>query len=853
MSCASSRPLAGWRWALPAARGMLLAFALLLGLLGTPPVAAQPPEMRVQGNDDWRAWREGLLELRYRDAQAALRLVRARYEAARDRGDQRAEWLHLGWLVRETAAIDFATSAPLLTLAEQAINDARRAGDRMAAFELILMVEQTRVGQQSELPREALLSQAMSLAAELGDDQREGLVWQLRGLAAAQAGQEGEALYLYQRALPLLTGQFDRAELLFNMALALFENPTAPATRQALGYLHELNAMLPPERYPSFVEALIRESLLLARSGQSAEALSTAQRAASVARQVGLATPMAQAQVALGYAYLSAREPGQAVATFRATSLEALNIAGRLSALAGWALALAQQAEPSAHAVLARGVALAQAQANPNAVAIAQFYEASSRVRQTLGDPAGALDDLARAGMLRSNMANAAREKLVQARVDASARTAEAEAESSRRRRLSLGVAVLALAVLASGGLFAYQLRQRRWVDRMAADLQQANHQLEALNAARSRHLAAACHDLRQPAHVLGLLTEDPPGSPVLSPDDLEGRVQAVQRCSRTLTDMLDALMDMTQLERGVYVPREETVDLAELLIEVDLQYGRTARGKGLSWQVQAVPAWVRSDRHLLRRVLFNLASNAVRYSAQGSVKIVAGVTERDVVVEVSDSGPGLPLDWLTRPGAGPDFGISRSGAGGLGMGLSIVRQASQLLGLDISVPVSSSRGSVVRLSLPRTLPAGGLAAGGEPRFDGQRVAVVEADPVGREALLDVLGQAGLQPRAFATWAALVQAWPAWAEGAPELIILDPSQGMAGDVEQRLPQLALPPGACPPALLLLTADERPEVAELASRLGATLARKPIGPRCLRQVLAGAMTQAAARRLPVEAA
>ena len=93
----------------------------------------------------------------------------------------------------------------------------------MAAFELILMVESTRVRQQSEPLREALLSQAVSLAAELGDEQREGLVWQLRGMAAAQAGQEGEALYLYQRAVPLLTGRFDRAELLFNMATAAFQ------------------------------------------------------------------------------------------------------------------------------------------------------------------------------------------------------------------------------------------------------------------------------------------------------------------------------------------------------------------------------------------------------------------------------------------------------------------------------------------------------------------------------------------------------------------------------------------------------------------------------------------------------
>ncbi|HEV6964145.1 HAMP domain-containing sensor histidine kinase [Roseateles sp.] len=697
----------------------LLWLVLLWTSLGPLCAVAQPtpatPELR--SNDDWRAWREALLELRYRDAQGALGQLRAQYEGARARGDRHAEWMHLAWLARETAAVDYATSAPLLTLAEQAIETARQGGDTMAAFELLWMVEATRVGQQYELPRESLLSQAAAMAGKLGDPLREGLVWQLRGLAAAQAGQDGEALFQYQRAMPLLSGRFDRAELLFAMAQALFENPTVPAARQALGYLRELDEALPPERYPSFVEALVRQSELLSRLDRNSDAVAAAQRAASVARRFGLATPLAQAQVALGHAYLGAGSPALALATFKSASMDALNVAGRLSCLVGWGLAQAQLGDPGAMGLLERGHALAQAQSNTNSLAIAQFYEASSRVRQTLGDATGALDDLARAGAIRSAMANTAREKLLQARVDGAARAAEAQVEAAHRRWLVIGVLGLAAAVLLAGGFYAHQFRQRRQIARLVTQLQSANAQLEQFNAARSRHLAAACHDLRQPAHVLGLLTESQPAEPQ-RPEDVEAHVQAVQRCSRTLTDMLDALMDMTQLERGTYVPHAEIVDLGELLVEVDLQYRQAAQAKGLGWQVSAVSALVSSDRHLLRRILFNLASNAVRYSTHGGVQIHAAVTEQRVLVEIADTGPGIPVDKLTGDATDPEFGVSLGGAVGLGMGLSIVRQACRVLGHEISVPLSSPRGSVVRLGMERLDAdhAGGMLHAAEAR-----------------------------------------------------------------------------------------------------------------------------------------
>lgn len=809
-------------------QALLLCLAVGLLLMQGAPVQAQAKrtETEIRSNADWRQWRESMLELRHRDARSALQLLRSRYEDALARGDRHAGWLYLAWLTRETAAADFATSAPLLTLADQAIAEALHADDKMAAFELMLMVESTRVAQQNELPREASLSQALALADTLGDPQREGLILQLRGVAAAQSGQQGEALYQYQRALPLFDGRFDRAEILYNMAQALYDSPAVSASKQALGYLHEIDQMLPAERYPSLVNALVAQSLLLARVDRPQDALTAAERATVVARQVAMATPVALAQVAYGHALLSAGEVQAAIDRFRAVSMEALNLEGKLSAIAGGALALARLEEAQeAQALLARGYALVQAQSNVNTVAIAQFYESSSRTHQMLGNSTGALDDLARAGVIRSSMANAAREKLLQAQLDAESRAAEAQSRTVQRQQLTLGVLLLATAVLGAGGLALHQFRQRRVIAVLSGQMEAANEQLQRFNAARSRHLAAACHDLRQPAHVLGLATEAVAPGVTLSADELQARVSAVRRCSRTLTDMLDALMDMTQLERGAYMTRIEVVDLGELLAEVDFQYGLTAREKGLAWHVSPTTGRVLSDRQLLRRIIFNLASNAVRYSSQGGVEIIAATLDNRVLIDVVDSGPGIPVDRLLGEGAGLDFGASDSGSLGLGMGLSIVRMACQMLGHELTVPLSSPQGSVVRIGM--VLAPADDTAREQPAqpLRGRRALVVEPDPAVGQTLREALVAQGM---AVVLWGDLAEAIQASGrDGGGDFLIIDTATDDMASVARQVRAWRSVTQSTQAGLVLLTDEFGPDIVSLALACDAELVYKPV--------------------------
>lgn len=696
--------------AYPRLTAMLLArvlaawVALLWLLTPSPSLAAQvSAEASIQTPAEWVAWRETFNALRYTDPQGALGQMRSLYENARLRADRHSEWLNLALLARDAAVLDHGASEPLLMLAEQALVAAQRAGDKAAIFELLVAIESTRVGQRQQAVREGNLAQAAALAAELGDSARAGLVEQLRGMAAAQVGQTGEALVHYRNAQALFTSPFDRASLLMVMAQAQGESPAEDAAQQALARLAQLDTTLPPHQYPVFVQALVLRSALVSRASPT-EAVSLAQRAASIARQSGLATPQAQAQIALGQAYLATGNPAQAVASFSATALDALNPAERLSGLAGWALALARQGDAAAPAVLARGQRFAEAELAPESAAVMRFLEASSEVRKELGDAAGAITDLAKATAMRSAVANAAREGLVQARMDAAQGAVQAQAEADWRMALNVAVTLLAAAVVVLGALTARQFHRRRALYATSSRLQADNARLEQANATRSQQLANACHDLRQPAHVLGLLTESTlpePGQPASEADE---HIHAVRRCSRTLTDMLDTLIGLSQLEQGNTAPTLEAVDLGELLIELDLHYRRAALDKGLTWQVGTSSAVVLSDRRLLRRMLFNLASNAVRCSAHGGVHLLAVTLGERVYVEVADTGPGLPAEGLLAATEEGEPGAGDGGTLGLGVGLTMVRRACRLLGHEFSVPLSSPRGSVVRIGMA-TLP----------------------------------------------------------------------------------------------------------------------------------------------------
>lgn len=163
---------------------------------------------------------------------------------------------------------------------------------------------------------------------------------------------------------------------------------------------------------------------------------------------------------------------------------------------------------------------------------------------------------------------------------------------------------------------------------------------------------------------------------------------------------MLDELMDLGRLDGGHYAPQLSPVSMHELLQEVKLHFEGLAARKGLRLEVLPAPGLAEvdivSDRHLLRRIVFNLVSNAVKYTDTGfvRVKLSADATGRAVQLAVQDSGPGIPPDKLDDVFRDYVRLNPMQAAEGLGIGLSIVRRASELLGhsLQLVSPPAKAR-----------------------------------------------------------------------------------------------------------------------------------------------------------------
>jgi signal transduction histidine kinase len=264
----------------------------------------------------------------------------------------------------------------------------------------------------------------------------------------------------------------------------------------------------------------------------------------------------------------------------------------------------------------------------------------------------------------------------------------------------------------------AAQLRTSRALEALAAQQQaterarllaeEAWRETEAANRAKTAFLAAAGHDLRQPMHALvqyfshvRRLNDNPALSHALAMAGMAlGSMQA----------LLDAVLEMSKLLMGGLQPQLEVVNLVTLLRQTQAQLEPLAQSRGLTLTLElpndAAPAL--TDPVLLQRVLMNLGTNAVRYSAEGAVRLRLKEVQQVWQLSVADTGQGMrredqervfePFVQLHNP--------ERESTKGLGLGLAIVRQLCLLLDIDLRLRSSWQRGTVFRLQLGRTQQA---------------------------------------------------------------------------------------------------------------------------------------------------
>ncbi|RTL34172.1 MAG: HAMP domain-containing histidine kinase [Burkholderiales bacterium] len=277
---------------------------------------------------------------------------------------------------------------------------------------------------------------------------------------------------------------------------------------------------------------------------------------------------------------------------------------------------------------------------------------------------------------------------------------AEAEVQAERQRGWIVGFAAVAVGALLAAAALVVAVRRGRRLAKVSAELEARNGELEQRSASRIRLLAAACHDLRQPAHALGMLAE-------LGSDATEDPtrylhcLQSVRRSAASLGDMLDELMDLGRLDGGHYTPHLSDISLGELLQEAMLHFGPLAKRKGLTLEAPPVDILIVSDRHLLRRMLFNVVSNAIKYTDTGSVRVDVERVDGEVRLRVQDTGPGIPQDKLDDVFRDYVRLNPLKAAEGLGIGLSIVRRSAELLAHPLTLTSSPDEGTTITLTLP--------------------------------------------------------------------------------------------------------------------------------------------------------
>ncbi len=404
----------------------------------------------------------------------------------------------------------------------------------------------------------------------------------------------------------------------------------------------------------------------------------------------------------------------------------------------------------------------------------------------------------------------------------------------------------------------ANELLEQR-VDERTAELQRLNAELaraktvaEEANLSKTRFLAAASHDILQPLNAARLyassLTEAASHAGGADRADL---ARNVDLSLEAVEEILGALLDISRLDAGATRPEIADVPLADLMRTLEVEFSPLAKSKGLELRFVPSALAIRTDRRLMRRLLQNLVSNALKYTLKGRVLVGCRRAGGELRIEVWDTGLGIPSDRQRT--VFEEFQRLDQGARvarGLGLGLSIVERLGRVLGHPVGLTSRPGEGSVFFVTAPlgeatTTVPAEDgaplPALAGEP-LNGLKILAIDNEPRVLEGMRALLSRWGCS---VATAHGLAEAREAVARvGAPDVVIADYHLD-EGDGIEAIRALRADLGRFVPAILA-TADRSPEVRDRAVAEDVIILHKPLKPAPLRAQLTryGAMRQAA---------
>jgi PAS domain S-box-containing protein len=461
-------------------------------------------------------------------------------------------------------------------------------------------------------------------------------------------------------------------------------------------------------------------------------------------------------------------------------------------------------------------------------------------------------------GYAASELRDAPVERLIPDRIRAVHAEHRARYMANPRTREMGATAIDLVAVRKDGAEFPVEIRLspvggggKRFVAAAVRDVTERRHMVRVLhatqaeaeraNAAKTRFLATASHDLRQPLQTLQLLNaalrrrvSEPEARELLARER-----EAVD----SMTGLLNSLLDVSRLEAASIQPHIEEFGIEGLFAALQSEFAAIAEARNLAFSVEPVPRGLRTDRTLLRQLLENLVGNAIKYTESGSVRLACRLEGEGLVMTVTDTGIGIPAGRLDRIFE-EYYQIGQGGHYGVGLGLAIVRRIAKLLDLAIEVDSQPGRGTVFRVRVPAAVVTHAVesvpqtAAAAPPAATGAVILLVEDDDAVRGATELYLRAIGHTPIAAASRSEAESAI-ARAERQPDLIISDYHLGDGETGIDAILAARRKLGRTLPALLL-SGDTSATLRQLADLPDCRVLNKPVDVELLSSAIAGAL-------------
>jgi len=373
---------------------------------------------------------------------------------------------------------------------------------------------------------------------------------------------------------------------------------------------------------------------------------------------------------------------------------------------------------------------------------------------------------------------------------------------------------------------------------RLNSELAEAKSTAEDANISKTRFLAAASHDILQPLnaarlYVTSLVERQNGGENSRLVDNIDDSLEAIE-------EILGALLDISRLDAGAMTTAITSFKMSDLMRSLEIEFAPIARAKGLELTFVPCSLPVESDRLLLRRLLQNLISNAIKYTPRGRVLVGCRRRGQSLQIGVYDTGVGIPV--LKRREIFKEFHRLEQGARiarGLGLGLSIVERLARVLNHGIAINANAGGGSMFSVTVPTAKAINYTAAVttatplSRTPMSGSLIVCIENDAAILDGMKTLLTAWDAEVIAVADPDAAIEAIEAAGLGVTGLLVdyhLDRGNGVAAirDIRRRF-------GENIPAILI-TADRSPHVRAAAREENIAVLNKPVKPASLRALL-----------------